>query len=425
MVKLLSGIGLVHIAEYALIAAGVMLWFQHTNHYDICMPFWIEIRKIVSALGFAAMAEGFLQFASKGDMSRLWLVSGWMIAAVSMILMRNILRSHLRRTKRFQMRTLLVGSGATAEHTRAALASDRCLNYEIIGQIKDLPEAFMQSGRMWHTLCAKHGANHVIIALDGDELAAAEQPLAQLVREDIPFSVSPPLHHLPVMGMMPQYFFNHDVMLLSRSNGLEQPLPCMLKRSFDVVVSATALLLLSPLMLGLVMWVKRDGGPAFYAHMRIGRNKKVFPCLKFRSMVLNGDAVLSTHLAENPEARAEWNATQKLMNDPRITPAGKFLRKSSLDELPQLLNVLRGDMSLVGPRPIVNVEVAKYDGDIAHYYRVRPGVTGLWQVSGRNDVSYPRRVHMDSWYVRNWSLWHDIAILCKTFPALLNRTGAY
>ena len=128
---------------------------------------------------------------------------------------------------------------------------------------------------------------------------------------------------------------------------------------------------------------------------------------------------------EHAEARKEWEQDHKLKNDPRITRLGSFLRNSSLDELPQLINVLRGEMSLVGPRPIVAAEVSKYEHDIAHYYRVSPGITGLWQVSGRNDVSYEQRVQMDSWYVRNWSLWHDIAILCKTLPALLKRSGAY
>jgi Undecaprenyl-phosphate galactose phosphotransferase WbaP len=423
--ELFSDGGLVHVTEFMLIATAILLWFFNTDHYHISMPFWLETKKIVSTLAFAALVDGFLQFASKQGLSRLWLISVWVIAAVAMIVLRNLLRAHLRKKGNLQMRTLLVGAGATAEHTRAALLSDPCLNYEITAQIDNLPEAFLKAGRSWKTLCESHGVEYIIIALDGNELAAAEQPLEGLARESIPFSFSPPLHHLPVIGMVPQYFLNHDVMLLAHSDGLEHSFACFLKRTFDIVVSTTALLVLSPLMLALALWVKRDGGPAFYAHTRLGRNKKPFPCLKFRSMVMNGDEVLARHLAENPAARAEWENSQKLHDDPRITRAGKFLRNTSLDELPQLINVLRGEMSLVGPRPIVNVEVAKYDGDIAHYYRVRPGVTGLWQVSGRSDVSYPRRVHMDSWYVRNWSLWHDIAILCKTFPALLHRSGAY
>ena len=416
---------LLYLAKFGVIAAASLLWFQHTDHYRLCMPFWIEAKKIVSVMVFAALVDGFIQFASKYDISRLWLVSAWMVAALAMIALRTALRSYLRSTGRLRVRTLLVGAGATAEHTRAALASDACLSYEITGQVDDLPRAFLQAGRSWDRLCTMYQADYVIVALDGHELEMAAQPLAQLTRESVPFSVASPMHQMPVMGMVPHYFLNHDIMLLARSHGLEHSLPCLLKRTFDIVASSVALVLLLPLLLLLALWIRLDGGPALYAHTRLGRDKKPFGCLKFRSMVTNGDAVLARHLAEHPEARAEWDATQKLLDDPRVTSAGRFLRKTSLDELPQLINVLRGEMSLVGPRPIVNAEVAKYSDDIAHYYRVRPGVTGLWQVSGRSDVSYPQRVRMDGWYVRNWSLWHDIAILCKTFPALMNRSGAY
>ncbi len=199
----------------------------------------------------------------------------------------------------------------------------------------------------------------------------------------------------------------------------------MAKRTMDITVSLAALIILSPLILVLAFLIRRDGGPALFGHTRIGKNSTSFKCLKFRSMIRNSQEVLEHHLAENPEARAEWTADHKLKNDPRITRLGAFLRRSSLDELPQLINVLKGDMSLVGPRPIVWNEVSKYDQHIADYYQVRPGITGLWQISGRNDVSYTKRVELDSHYIRNWSLWHDIAIMIKTVPALLNRSGAY
>ena len=197
------------------------------------------------------------------------------------------------------------------------------------------------------------------------------------------------------------------------------------KRAMDVLASGAALLLLSPVMVTIALLVKRDGGPAFFGHARLGKNGETFKCLKFRSMIHNSQEVLARHLAENPEARAEWEADHKLKNDPRVTRFGSFLRKSSLDELPQLINVLKGEMSLVGPRPIVSAEVVKYDRAIAHYYSVTPGITGLWQISGRNDVSYDQRVMLDSFYVRNWSLWRDIAIMLKTLPAMMKRSGAY
>ena len=162
-----------------------------------------------------------------------------------------------------------------------------------------------------------------------------------------------------------------------------------------------------------------------FAHPRIGRNGRPFNCLKFRSMVVNAKEVLVELLASNEDARREWNRDFKLRNDPRITPLGHFLRKSNLDELPQLFNVLKGDMSLVGPRPIVHEEVDRYGDKFAYYKATRPGMTGLWQTSGRNDLSYAERVDLDVRYVRNWSLWQDIVALLRTFPLFVKRNGVY
>lgn len=413
------------VGSYAMIAAGCLMWFQHKGHYRVRVNFWQELKNIVSTLCVAIMVNGFFQFATKNDFSRLWLMSGWVFAGVSIVFFRGLYRAGLRHQGLWTVPTLLVGGGATARDTRQVLETERGLGYVVTAQITDLPSEFMHAGRSWKKLCEMYNVDYVMIALDGREMDDAEKPIAQLMRENVPFSVSPPRRNLPVLDMVPQYFFNSDVKLLTHNSGLEQPLPRLVKRLFDIMVSGGALLLVSPIMLVLAVLTKRDGGPVFFGHQRIGKNGKAFYCLKFRSMIVNSKEVLEKHLAENPEARAEWEADQKLKNDPRITRFGNFLRSSSLDELPQLINVLRGEMSLVGPRPIVTAEVSKYEYDIAHYYRVSPGITGLWQVSGRNDVSYAQRVQMDSWYVRNWSLWHDIAILCKTLPALLKRSGAY
>jgi Undecaprenyl-phosphate galactose phosphotransferase WbaP len=163
----------------------------------------------------------------------------------------------------------------------------------------------------------------------------------------------------------------------------------------------------------------------FFCHKRIGKNDKEIKVWKFRTMIRDADEKLAKYLAQHPELRAEWQATQKLKNDPRITRVGKFLRKSSLDELPQILNVLKGEMSLVGPRPIVNDEVKHYKHVFKLYTRVLPGLTGLWQVSGRNDVDYEMRVRFDEYYVRNWSIWLDLYILLQTIGVVLKRDGAY
>lgn len=199
----------------------------------------------------------------------------------------------------------------------------------------------------------------------------------------------------------------------------------MVKRGFDVVVGSLLIVLLLPLFAVLTLIVKRDGGPAFYGHTRVGRNGQKFRCLKFRSMVVNSDEVLKDLLARDPAARAEWEREFKLKHDVRVTPIGHFLRRSSLDELPQLWNVVRGEMSLVGPRPIIDKELERYGSNSKYYLMATPGITGLWQVSGRCETDYATRVLLDVNYVTNWSLHRDIGILFKTFFVVIRGNGAY
>ena len=201
-----------------------------------------------------------------------------------------------------------------------------------------------------------------------------------------------------------------------------------LKRSGDVVFSAAVLGLGSPLFLFLAVLVKLSSpGPVFYVQKRVGRGYRNFGCIKFRTMRPDADAVLAQVLERSPEMRAEFDRDFKLRNDPRITPIGRFLRRSSLDELPQFLNVLRGEMSVVGPRPIVNKEIGRYGDYMDEVLAVRPGLTGLWQVSGRNNLSYPKRVRLDLAYARGRSFWIDLAIILRTFGVLLlpMDRGAY
>ncbi|WP_411956304.1 sugar transferase [Arvimicrobium flavum] len=206
----------------------------------------------------------------------------------------------------------------------------------------------------------------------------------------------------------------------------QPPIGGVFKRGFDIIGVSAGILLLSPLFLMLAMLVKfSDGGRVFYGHSRIGRNRQVFQCLKFRTMVENGDEVLAAHFARNPQSREEWLATRKLQNDPRVTRVGAVLRRLSLDELPQMFNILRGDMSIVGPRPVVMDELELYGTAAAYYLNSRPGLTGLWQVSGRNDVSYDARVAFDRHYVENWSFFFDLKIIVKTVPAVFSSRGSY
>ncbi len=204
------------------------------------------------------------------------------------------------------------------------------------------------------------------------------------------------------------------------------PLGGQVKRLTDIVVSIAALVLAAPLMLLVAVIVRLSSpGPILLGHMRVGFEGRPFKCYKFRTMVVDAEAALQAHLARDPAAAREWKECQKLRHDPRVTYVGRVLRKASLDELPQFFNVLRGDMSCVGPRPIVTEELERYGLYADYYLRTRPGVTGLWQVTGRSNTDYARRVDLDTQYVRDWSLWADLTILFRTPVAVARFSHVY
>jgi exopolysaccharide production protein ExoY len=205
-----------------------------------------------------------------------------------------------------------------------------------------------------------------------------------------------------------------------RAGTTNPPLGGLLKRIMDLVIAAAALVLAAPVMIVVALLIRvTAGGPAVFSHSRVGFGGKPFNCYKFRSMVANSEEVLKAYLEANPHVGREWEETHKIRNDPRVTSLGWMLRKSSLDELPQLFNIIRGDMSCVGPRPIVTDELNRYGDHLGEYLRTRPGLTGLWQVSGRSSMDYASRVALDSQYVRNWSIWLDMVILFRTVFAVL------
>jgi exopolysaccharide production protein ExoY len=204
------------------------------------------------------------------------------------------------------------------------------------------------------------------------------------------------------------------------------PLGGIAKRIIDIAIASCALILFLPLFgLVAIAILSFDGAPVFYKHSRIGYRRRPFLCLKFRTMVANGDEILRHHLQSSPAAAKEWTESRKLKIDPRVTAVGGILRKLSLDELPQLIGVLRGDMSIVGPRPIVADEIIMYGPNANYYFMARPGLTGPWQIRGRSDETYENRIALDRAYVENWSLWKDIWIMLKTVPAILNPKGSY
>jgi Undecaprenyl-phosphate galactose phosphotransferase WbaP len=229
------------------------------------------------------------------------------------------------------------------------------------------------------------------------------------------------LWSLPMMNLQVDGFLRERMMMLKLSNNLARPWNSWLKRAFDLLLSAAIALLVLPLCLVLAVLIKLDSeGPALFIQERIGYRGGTFRCLKFRTMLSGGDERLAQYLERNPQAADEWQRYAKLRNyDPRLTRLGRFLRRWSLDELPQLLNILRGEMSLVGPRPYVPQERGRIGFQLSTILSAKPGLTGFWQVNGRNHVTLEDRVQLEAWYVRNWTVWLDCIVLAKTFRVVL------
>jgi Undecaprenyl-phosphate galactose phosphotransferase WbaP len=407
-----------------LVLASLLCHFAARGHYTSRLPFWSELGSIIRSTAAAFVADGVITVTLYGAVFGYEGMMRWVLFVPAALAVRQATRAALDSVGLWSLRTVIVGDPAAVGRARAALQSEPALGYEIVGTIDVGALDDPDDAHGWRRILQARNIAFVVVALGNGDGAKERAVVSALSRARALFALVPTFDGLPVLGFSQQYFFSHDVMLMVCRNNLARPFSRVLKLVFDQLIAASLLVLLSPLFLAIAALVRADRGAAFYGHKRIGMNGETFRCLKFRTMVTDAERILRELLARDPQARAEWAATQKLRHDPRITPIGRFLRKTSLDELPQLFNVLRGEMSLVGPRPIVEAEVPRYGKDIGFYYETRPGMTGLWQVSGRSDASYARRVQLDLWYVKNWTLWHDVAILLKTIPAVLNKDGA-
>ncbi|MEM4247550.1 MAG: exopolysaccharide biosynthesis polyprenyl glycosylphosphotransferase, partial [Candidatus Woesearchaeota archaeon] len=266
----------------------------------------------------------------------------------------------------------------------------------------------------------------VVIALPDQDKEFLAKLVTRLQHKATSVLYFPDYSGLAVIGTEIRHFFHDQAFALQIKNNLAEPFNYITKKIFDYLVGFLLFLILSgPLAVIAIAIRLTSAGPAIYSHPRVGKNGKLFLCYKFRTMYRDADERLHDILSKDPKAREEWEIYRKLSNDPRITPLGAILRKTSLDELPQILNVLRGEMSLVGPRPVTQEEIDKYYRDRAGLcFSVLPGITGLWQVSGRSNTSFDYRISLDVWYVRNWNLWLDIVILLKTGYVVVARQGA-
>lgn len=398
----------------------------------------VELRQSVMSVwaSFCLMVALNIAFGVLSTGEFLLGIVGGLLATVTVPLFRMLVRKSLAKTTWWGERAVIIGAGpqGRALFRFYSRATDRGLRP--IGLVDSATVAesqenetteglpYLGSINEFERLNARYHTRWAIVAPGGCEQLDMGQVMAKAAKV-------PNLLILPSQFLLPSLWATTrecaGVMGVHLRDHLQNPMALFAKRVIDITLASLALAFLSPLFLLAIVWVKRKSpGPAFYGHERIGRGGKSFKAWKFRSMVSNADQVLEQYLENDPEMRRQWVEDQKLKDDPRIIKGiGHFLRKSSLDELPQLWNVICGEMSLVGPRPIVTNEIGRYREMYPLYLRVRPGITGLWQVSGRNDTSYEHRVRLDSYYVCNWSIWLDAYLVLRTIRTILMREGAY
>ena len=392
-----------------------------------------ELRRSVVATSLAFLVLGGITLSLRGThwVPRMIVVLTWLCVSVSLPVARSATRKFCGGQKWFGRSVVVLGAGKSGEAVVRALQKQPGFGLKPVAVLAG--ESDMRShlcgvsvvgGLALAPVLATAGFRYGILAMP--DLSRAR--LLEVIKEYGPCCDKRWL--IPdLLGMSSLWVEATDlggILGLEIHHNLLHLPERILKRALDLVVVALFSPFLVPVFCLIGCLIKLTSrGPLFFGHARIRQNGRTFKAWKFRTMVHDADAVLRRHLEADPALAEEWRVTHKLRNDPRVTPLGRLLRRASLDELPQLLNVLTGEMSLVGPRPIVALEVEKYGDDYGLYCRVKPGITGLWQVSGRNNTTYPERVAYDQYYVRNWSVWLDLYILKSTVRTVLTGDGAY
>ncbi|HBM2917652.1 TPA: undecaprenyl-phosphate galactose phosphotransferase WbaP [Klebsiella michiganensis] len=411
-------------------------WYSvRLRHYFYRKTFWFELKEILRTLVIFAVIEiAVMSFANWYFSRYVWGLT-WILVLILVPSLRMLTKKFLDYMGLWKRDTIIIGDGDNAIEACKAINSETNLGFNVVSFISDgskpgpskeinnIPVEKVKPNELINRFDKR---TQFIVALESHEGNVRNDWLRVFMINGYRYvSVIPTLRGMPLDSTDMSFIFSHEVMIFRVHQNLAKMSSRIIKRLFDIVGSLSIIAISSPLLVYIALKVKQDNGPAIYGHERIGKGGKSFKCLKFRSMVVNSKEVLDHLLNSDPNARAEWDATFKLKDDPRITNIGKFLRKTSLDELPQLFNVLKGEMSLVGPRPIITAELERYSDEVDYYLLSKPGMTGLWQVSGRSDVDYETRVYLDAWYVKNWSMWNDIAILFKTIGVVLRKDGAY
>ncbi|KXG78341.1 UDP-glucose:undecaprenyl-phosphate glucose-1-phosphate transferase [Fervidicola ferrireducens] len=417
--------------------------FAYEGLYTTRHPFWRELRRLVKGITLAFLIVFAIIYMIKlsNEVSRTVLALSYILCLMILPLCRYVGKTFFAKLGLWRRKVLILGAGKTGELLAKTLSKDSYLGYEVVGFLEDDPSKkhkifTVKNGTKLKVLgnfsdapevMQRLGVRHLVVAAPGMPSQKLVKLVNRLQRAAASVLVIPDLFGIPVSSAEIDYFFDEQILGFRVRNNLASPVNMFLKRAFDLIVGSIALLISAPIMALIAIAIKLDSpGPVIFAHNRIGRGGKEFKCYKFRTMYLNNEEILRKYLASNPAAKEEWEKYAKLKGyDPRVTRVGRFLRKFSLDELPQIFNVLKGEMSLVGPRPYLPRERFRMDNFAETILLARSGITGLWQVSGRNEIDFEGRLRLESWYVRNWSLWLDIIILIRTVGVVLSKKGAY
>jgi Undecaprenyl-phosphate galactose phosphotransferase WbaP len=374
-------------------------------------------------------------FKSAETYSRAVFLITWVVTVVLVIVCRTVLRATLARKRWWGVPAVILGAGETGQLVLKTLQKRPWSGLKAAAildeSLADWPAEPRWAGDCfwggfdWAPVLARnYRLSYAIVAMPEVPCKQLSALLSRYAQDFRHLLIIPDLIGMTTLGVCTRDL--GGLVGLEISHKLVHRVPQIGKRALDLTLAGCCAVLLFPVFLLICLGTRLSGpGQIFYGQRRIGRGKLPFTAWKFRSMVPDADAVLAKYLESDPEMAEQWRKDRKLRHDPRITPLGRFLRKTSLDELPQLWNIIRGDMSLVGPRPIVEGEVEKYGEAFDLYTKVRPGVTGLWQVSGRNNTTYQERIEFDEYYVKNWSVWLDVYILGRTIKAVLLADGAY
>lgn len=429
---------------YVFLSFCILVRFAAKGHYSRRPPWLLQVEGILKTVAFAAIFDSFnFYLLDRGSFPQLILLN-WFLCAIFLVVGRYASLFVIGHFKGWKLPVVLVGDSRTVMDSFYAFEADGYTGYDVKkvlltdGNHSDFDAGFLTKMQgdvdlrkdieNFERFIAENRGYYYLFNMDDLRGPYGERFRRALELSQVEYGVIPHTRTLDVYGMEPHYFFGNDIMILHRRDPIRSPSGRVLKRLLDILVSGLAVLVLG--ILTVIVWaakkIEKSDTPIFYGGHRVGMNGKLFSCWKFCTMRRDADAILNDVLAKDPALKAEWDTYQKLKDDPRVdTKVSKLLRKTSLDELPQLWNVFVGDMSLVGPRPILPFQTEEYGDMIEQYHAVRPGLTGLWQVSGRNETSFQQRIYWDSWYIRNWSLWYDIVILFKTVRVLLTGSGAY